>query len=53
MHFLARNTLKLSLIRKKTTLKNHKPWRVGHGLRSELCLTLKLDHGVRESAKMI
>ena len=41
--------LNLRLISKNDYLKNQKPQRVRNGLRSELYLTLKLDHGVRES----
>ena len=36
------------ILSKKDYLKNQKPRRVRYGLRSELYLTLKLDHGVRE-----
>ena len=45
MHFLARNNLKFKFHNKETSTANH---RVRYGVRSELCLTLKHNRGVRE-----
>ena len=56
MHFLARNNLKFKFHNKEThncnittSAANH---RVRYGVRSELCLTLKHNRGVREGNKI-
>ena len=55
MHFLARNNLKFKFHNKEThtlnsttSAANH---RVRYGVRSELCLTLQHNRGVREQAE--